>query len=102
MADVEITIDEGKLRKLAFGSPETKALVEGKTSSTAAKANSLGSGYRTGLYHRDHRSPAVGNTQPSYGGDVQRRGTGYVGIVHPLNYAAMKDNHLHNTLLKSL
>lgn len=67
-----------------------------------AQANALSSGYRTGRYHRNHESPAVGNTQPRYEGDVADRGKGKLGIVHPANYAAMKDNHENNTLLKSL
>lgn len=102
MADVVIKIDDAKLRKLAFGSDGTKSLVESATSQVTSNANAMGAGFRTGLYHRDHKSPAVGNTQPVYKGDVRKFGRKYVGIVVTGNYAAMKDNHLHNTLLKSL
>ena len=45
----------------------------------------------------------VGGTQPRYVSEkaIETQG-GSVSIVHPKNYAAMKDNHLHNTLLKSM
>lgn len=102
MADAEFHIDREKLRNLAFSSDELFAIVDKETQDIASRANSLGAGFRTGKYHRDHKSPAVGGTAPSYVGDTQRRGKTPVGIVHPKNYAAMKDNHLHNTLLKSL
>ena len=104
MADGEIRIDREKFWRLACRSEGTYALVDDKTQETAAKANSLGSSYRTGKYHRDHKSPAVGGTQPSYGSNTQRRGSSRmpVGIVYTGNYAAQKDNMLHNTLLKSL
>lgn len=102
MGDLHMTIDRAKLKQLALGSDGTAAIVASVTSKVAANANSMGAAYRTGYYHRDHKSPAVGGTQPSYAGDVRKYGYKPVGIVHPKNYAAMKDNMLHNTLLKSL
>jgi len=78
-----------------------RAEVEACTSRVGSSANALSSGYRTGLYHRDHQSPAVGNTQPRYVGDVRDFGGWPVGIVHTGNYAAMKDNFENNTLLKA-
>ena len=107
MADVEIRIDQRKLKKLALESDGAYQMVMQKRDQVDAMANSLGAGYRTGYYHRDHKSPAVGGTQPKYGGSTRRFRTSDgvnapVGIVHPLNYAAMKDNMLHNTLLKAL
>ncbi len=107
MADVRIEIDERKLRKVAFESDACYQLVLQKRDQSEAMANSLGSGYRTAKYHRDHKSPAVGGTQPKYGGSTSRLRTSDgvsipVGIVVTKNYAAMKDNMLHNTLLKSL
>lgn len=102
MADVQIRIDPNKLRSLAFASEVTRQLVDEETRKVASNANSMGAAYRTGFYHVDHKSPAVGGTQPVYKADTQRRGKTYVGIVATGNYAAMKDNHLHNTLLKAL
>ena len=63
----------------------------------------MSAGYRTGYYHREHKSPAVGGTQPSYWSNTGRpRGVVPVGIAFTANYAAKKDNLEHNTLLKSL
>ena len=85
------------------GMPEVGEAVTEKAAAISGRANSLGAGFRTGYYHRDHRSPAVGGTAPSYGHEQAERSTryGYVATVHPLNYAAMKDNHQNNTLLKA-
>ena len=106
MADVEIRIDQRKLKKLALESDGTYQMVRAARDRVDATANSLGSSFRTGYYHRDHKSPAVGGTQPKYGGDTQRFRSGGVnapvGIVYTANYAAQKDNMLHNTLLKAL
>jgi len=65
-------------------------------------ANAMSAGYRTGLYHKDHQSPAIGNTQPVYDGDVRQMAHSVVGIVHTANYAAMRDNFESNTLLKAV
>lgn len=102
MADVEFTIDDAKLDRLVGNSQATQALVAKRTQQVASRANAMGAGFRTGYYHRDHQSPAVGGTAPTYKADVQKRGKSPVGIVVTGNYAAMKDNHLHNTLLKAL
>lgn len=102
MADVEFKIDDDKLDRLVGNSQGTFSLVAGKTNLVASNANGMSAGFRTGKYHRDHKSPAVGGTQPHYKHDVQKRGKFPVGIVVTGNYAAMKDNHMHNTLLKSL
>ena len=101
MADVQIRIDPNKLRSLAFTSEGTRQLVDEKTRKVASTAESLSAGFRTGLYHRDHKSPGVGNTQPKYGKDARIMGKSAVGIVYTGNYAAMKDNHENNTLLKA-
>ncbi len=76
--------------------------VEAKTREIESAANAMGSGFRTGLYHRDHKSPAVGDTPASYAGDVRDFRGIPVGIVHTGNYAAMRDNAENNTLLKSI
>lgn len=82
-------------------SPSVVAEVERATDAIAGRANSMSAGYRTGIYHRDHKSPGVGNTQPKYVSDVQVKTHSVVGIVYTGNYAAMKDNYENNTLLKA-
>lgn len=103
MADIEFKVDEQKLWALVCRSDGTYDLVRSAADGIAAKANALGAGYRTARYHRDHESPAVGGTKPEYGSNTGRpRGVVPVGLVYTANYAAQKDNHLHNTLLKSI
>lgn len=100
--DIEIVVDDAKVRKAINEAEGTESKLQIITQQVVGKANALGAVYRTGKYHRNHQSPAVGGTQPEYGGDVKRKGGTPVGIVHPDNYAAMKDNYLHNTMLKAL
>ena len=91
--------DDTALKRVvgAAARAEVKSAVE----RTKASANAMSADYRTGFYHRQHKSPSVGGTQPSYGGDVQDFDGWPVGIVYTGNYAAMKDNAENNTLLKA-
>lgn len=97
-----VRIDKAALWKAMKGAPETARAVETATRRIHSRASVLGSMFRTGLYHRDHRSPAVGNTQAAYDGNVETHNGMPVGIVHTGNYAAMRDNAKNNTLLKSI
>lgn len=101
-SELEIVVDDEKVKKAIENSEGIGGKLRTVTNIVVNNANNLSAGYRTGKYHRDHKSPAVGGTQPVYGGNAQRFPDGYVGIVHPKNYAAMKDNHQHNTILKAL
>jgi hypothetical protein len=77
--------------------------VTSATQRAAASANAMGSAFKTGIYHRDHKSPHVGETPAHYGSSVRAYyGTWPVGIVYTGNYAAMCDNAKNNTLLNSL
>lgn len=102
MADFEVEINQGKLREAVQDAEGLPTALGDAVSQIAGRANAIGSGYRTGIWHDHASGEKRGGTQPVYEGDVQRRGRSQVGIVHPGNYAAMKDNHLHNTLLKSI
>ena len=97
-----VIIDDGKLKQAIDDAPKLPARLEDAVQQITANANSLSSGYRTGIWHDPKTHEKRGNTQPKYVGDVKTKRHGPVGIVHPANYAAMKDNHEHNTLLKSL
>lgn len=101
-SDIEVVINDAKLRQAVDDAQGIRGKLSTVTNATIASANNMSAGFRTGFYHRDHKSPAVGGTQPEYGGNVTKGPNGYVGIVHPKNYAAMKDNHLHNTMLKAI
>ena len=97
-----VQLDEAALGRVIGTHPDVVAEVDAATQRIHAQASALGSGFRTGLYHRDHKSPAVGNTPASYGEDVRVMGRSVVGIVYTGNYAAQRDNAENNTLLKSI
>lgn len=102
MASFEIVLDMDGLQRAVAESEDVAETVSERVKAITGRANAMSAGFRTGLYHRDHKSPAVGDTQPDYKGDVRKMGRSRVGIVYTGNYAAQKDNHLHNTLLKSI
>lgn len=104
MADnVHFTIDRDKLWRLVCRQDATYQVIRSTTDAVASRANAMSAGFRTGKYHPDHKSPGVGGTQPVYRSNTQRpKGIVPVGMAYTGNYAAQKDNHLHNTLLKSL
>lgn len=104
MADVTVNIVMNPgWEKQIFMLPQVKGAVTKEANAVASRANALGAGYRTGYYHPNHKSPAVGGTQPKYKAfQAQVFNKTPVAIVVTKNYAAMKDNMLHNTLLKSL
>lgn len=102
MADVRFTIDRKKLEQLAFNSDGTFQLVSEATRDIASNANVISAGYRTPKWHDHDTGETKGGTQPKYAASPIRTRKGARGLVHPENYAAMKDNHEHNTLLKSL
>lgn len=93
--------NDAALGRVIGKAPEVVAEVERCTREIWSNANAMGSGFRTGLYHRDHKSPAVGDTQAAYDGNVEVKNNAVVGIVYTGNYAAMKDNAENNTLLKA-
>ena len=102
MADVTVKMFSD-FEDIIKGLPGVGNAVTNRASSISGRANGLGSGFRTGFYHPDHKSPAVGGTAPVYGYEQAKKSDkyGYVATVHPLNYSAMKDNHENNTLLKA-
>lgn len=98
---VVVEIDPEKFRAAVNDADQLESLLQSVTSSVVNAANSMSSGFRTGIYHDPNTGETVGDTQPEYGGDVADRGKGPLGLVHPKNYAAMKDNYENNTLLKA-
>lgn len=101
--DIHFTIDRDKLWRFVCKSDGTYQIIRNVADNVASAANAMSAGYKTGKYHREHKSPGVGGSQPVYESNTQRpKGVVPVGIVYTRNYAAMKENHEHNTLLKSL
>ena len=103
MADVEFHIDKEKLWRLVCKQDATYQVIRSTTDAMASRANDMSASFRTGKYHREHKSPGVGGTQPVYKSNTQRpKGIVPVGMAYTGNYAAKKENYLHNTLLKAL
>lgn len=104
MADkLEIHWDSGGLARAIGESSEVLEAIKKETASRVAKANSLGAGYKTGRYYDRTSNELKGETTPKYDGDVKPSKQSQhwpIGIVHTANYASMKDNLLHNTLVK--
>ena len=102
MGDVRIEVDMNAAWRVAYKSDGLYQMVRQETDKRASRANSLSSGFKTDKYHRDHKSPAVGGTSPEYKPHTRRNPDVPVGIVYTGNYAAKKENMLHNTLLKCI
>ena len=83
--------------------PQVKGKVSQLAGAYADRCNELGAGFRTGYWHDPQTHEKKGGTQPHYVADkATETESGCVAIVHPKNYAAMKDNHEHNTMLKAM
>ena len=78
-----------------------KEALRAKASEIAKTATSYGASFETERTTVWATGEHVGGKTPEYGADVKRGIRGWVGIVMPKNYAAMKDNYLHNTLLRA-
>lgn len=96
-----IIIDEKALENAVSFSEGVQDVLQEKTDEIIDRANSMSAGFRTKRTYNYAEHKWVGNTQPRYGGDVQLRRRGYIGLVHPLNYAALKDSYENNTILKA-
>lgn len=101
VVNVEVVIDENKLKKACSEADGLETILLNATDAITARANNLSSGFRTGIWHDHDTGETKGDTPPIYEGDVIYGRKGYVGIVHPGNYSAMKDNYENNTLLKA-
>ena len=91
--------DEKKLERAVREAEGLEAPLKEAVDSITSRANAMSSDFRTQLFYRN--GVRVGGTQPRYAGDVRRAKRLVVGLVYPKNYAAMRDNHENNTLLKS-
>ena len=97
---ITVEIDEAALKDAANRDEVVLATLEQMTSEICSRANAYGASFETERTVVWATKEHVGGTQPEYGYNV-RKGDMPIGLVMPKNYAAMKDNHLHNTLLKA-
>ena len=105
--EVDIDIDENALRRVVYGMPETMEMIEDATSDVCDRANAMAAGYRTGIWHDPKTRERRGDTPAKYDKKAEpRRQSGPcavpTGIVFNGNYAALKENNEHNTLLKAM
>lgn len=104
MADnvsVKVEIDSRGLKHAVAFAHGTEAALRKYTDKIKSRANSMAAGYTTPKWHDHKTGETKGGTKAAYDGDVILGRKGYVGIVYPANYAAQKENHQHNTLLKA-
>ena len=89
--------------KRVYGLPKLKSALTEEANATAGRANAMSAGFRTMRYTSSKTKQKVGGKQAVYKALPARMFNGYpVALVTEGNYAAMKDNYDHNTLLKSL
>ena len=98
MAEMQIKWNKPALERVIASSDGLYSLVAEETAKRGERANGMGAGYRTRETY--YKGVKKGGTAPAYSYDTQRGKKGPVGIVYTGNYAAMKDNLLHNTLAK--
>lgn len=102
MAKVEVILDGEKVERAIADAPKMRPILQAVVAGMAANANALSAGYRTGRFYDRAEKKLKGDTQPRYASNVERHGKALVGLVYTANYAAMKENHEHNTLLKTM
>lgn len=100
MDSVRIEIDENSVMAAICKSDGIKPALKGYGARIAERSNMLSVGYRTPKWHDHETGEVKGGKQPKYGATLGNRQV--ICIVHPENYAAMKDNYLHNTMLKAM
>ena len=94
--------DPDRDRKLAH-MPAVKGELTKEANGIAMRANAMGSAFRTEKTVDYETGEHVGGTAPRYEADkAQEFGDSSVAIAYTGNYSAMKHNHLHNALLKSI
>jgi hypothetical protein len=100
---VRVDVDVEAAWNVALRSDGLYQMIRSEADRRAAQANAMAGDFKTGKYHRDHKSPAVGGTHARYSSKTGRPlGRVPVGMVHTGNYAAIKENMKHNTLAKVL
>lgn len=98
---VKVELNDRNLKRAVAFAPGTEAALRKHTDKIKSRANSMAAGYTTPKWHDHETGETKGGTKAAYDGDVILGRKGYVGIVYPANYAAQKENHQHNTLLKA-
>lgn len=98
---VTVDIDDEALQAAANQADNIEQALLARTEEICATANSYGASFETERTVVWATKEHVGGTQPEYKASIKKSGQGPVGMVVTGNYAAAKDNYLHNTLLKA-
>lgn len=104
MADVTVNVQmlpgwERTVKQM--GSVKTALTKE--ANAMKASANGMSAGFRSGIRIDPKTREKIGNTPARYGAKpAKETEDGAVALVYTANYAAQKDNMLHNTLLKAV
>ena len=98
---VKVDINERNLQRAINYAPGTGSAISREVRKIANNANTLSSGFKTVVWYDAKEKKKKGGTPAKYKTGVKIGKKGYVGIVYTANYAAQKENHLHNTLLKA-
>lgn len=103
MGKMDIHWDVNALKKAISESDDIRAEMCEITRKKAASANLMSASFRTQEFVDGETRARKGDKAPKYDWDVELHGPDRwpTGIVYTRNYAAMKDNMLHNTLLKA-
>lgn len=96
----KVVIDDESVIRAINSSPGIKPALKKRGDAIASRANALGSGYVTPKWHDHETGETKGGKHPEYEATLANRYA--ICFVHPVNYAAMKDNYLHNTMLKAI
>lgn len=103
MDSFEVKWDMEAVKRAIASDEGVESGVRELTRSKIALSNAASSGFRTERFTDGKTKEKKGGTAPRYAGNVERHGKHKwpTGIVYTANYAAMRDNYLHNTLLKA-
>lgn len=103
MADITVKVVmepgyEKKLKKM----PVVKGALTKEATEICATANNMAAGFKSGRFYDRTEKKIKGETPARYGMKKAKEvEDGSVAIVFTANYAAQKENMLHNTLLKA-
>ena len=97
---VNVELDPNAPEKI-FRLPQCKDALTKEAQAIAAKATNMGASFKTQEWTRKDGT-TVGGKSPRYIAKPARNSKyGSIALVVTGNYAAMKDNYEHNTLLKA-
>lgn len=101
MAKVKVVLASDWEQKIQ-SMPGLKSVLSSTAWAVASKATASSAGFRTEKTTNWATGEKLGGKSPLYlAKDAKMRGDKAVAIVYTGNYAAAKDNTMHNTLLKS-